>query len=183
MDQSETAPVHDAASVVRLLDLSFHEEVLRTFGPPPDPQRGFVTFFDPGWSILELRASPSVIRRGVFGQQSWYDSEPFASLREPPAYRQLLMEPEEDMPGYPITELPQGEHVPSARVVITALVLHVLATGEPLLPDLYARCADETVQHGRVCVGHRGLHGLYLCCEEWIIEGHATTGLASARTL
>jgi len=42
---------------------------------------GFVTFFDPGWSILHLREA--VGAKGMsFYPQNWYDNEPFAKTRE-----------------------------------------------------------------------------------------------------
>lgn len=50
--------------------------------------------------------------------------------------------------------------MPLARVVVAALVTHFLATGERLLPDVYVRCADQTLHSLRVGVGMFDSDGL-----------------------
>jgi hypothetical protein len=47
-----SAPVYDAATIATLLGISYTPEQLAAFGAPPPPLEGFLTFFDPGWSIL-----------------------------------------------------------------------------------------------------------------------------------
>jgi hypothetical protein len=51
-------------------------------------REGYVTFFDPGWSIVSLRFAVS--GKGIFYPQNWHANEPFAKL-EGPRYRQLQM--------------------------------------------------------------------------------------------
>jgi hypothetical protein len=74
-----SAPVYDARSVGRLLDITFSEAEVEMFGSPPPALPGFISFFDPGWSIISLRGA--VAERGrIFGHQTWYDDKPFAQL-------------------------------------------------------------------------------------------------------
>lgn len=55
--------------------------------------------------------------------------------------------------------LAANEEVPSARTVVTALVLHYLRTGERLLPESYTRCSDFSFGGCRVYAGVFGAAG------------------------
>ena len=178
-----TAPVHDAAAVARLLGITaYTAEQLSAFGPPPDPRPGFVTFLDPGCSILMLRAA--VGHRRVFVPQSWYGREAFAVAQYRPCYRQVRTEPVPDSLGKTYADqlalLPADEEVPMARAVVAALVVRFLATGERLLPGVWVRCADQTSDGLRVYVGDFDRDGLSVN-GRWDDNRNSGIGLASSR--
>ena len=183
MSRSLTAPVYDAQTVGSLLGITYTEDELAGFGPPPDPLPGFVTLFDPGWSVIRLRKAVSA-QGQVFFPQDWYDREPFAALEAAPRYRQVRATPVPDSLrktfDEQLTLLPGGEEVPPARVVVAALVTHFLATGERLLPDVWVRCADKTSRGSRVVVGIFDSVGLGVYVD-WGGLRSGSGGLASAR--
>src|SRR5439155_982570 len=143
------------------------------------------TFFDPGWSVLTLRAAVAD-QRGIFNPLSWYDREPFALTGDGPRYRQVRTQP---VPGsarktfaQQVALLAQGEEVPTARMVLAAVVIHFLATGQRLLPNVYVRCADQTSRGDRVCVGHFVSDGLRMSVD-LVDSRYGPVGLASSRKL
>jgi hypothetical protein len=156
MNLTTSAPVYDAATVNRLLGLCCNDGEITAYGPPPTPLPGFVTFFDPGCGIITLRAL--LCGRVTFDLDFINDGEPFTAAREDAAYRQMRMEP---LPGSIGKEFgiqmalqPRDETVPSARAIVTAMVVHFLATGERLFPDYWVRSSDMTRCGNRVIVGH-----------------------------
>ena len=183
MTRSLTAPVHDAPTVASLLGITYTANELAALGPPPEPLEGFVTFFDPGLSILRIRDAVKGKGR-VFWAQDWYDRELFAAAVDIPRYRQVRAGPVPNSFRKTFDEqtalLPEGEEVPSARAVVTALVIHFLATGERLLPNVYVRSADQTARGDRVCVGSFDSDGLYVGVD-WDGGRIDYLGLASSR--
>src|SRR5882724_53339 len=81
-------PVYDVRRVATILDLPY----TGSFGLPPKPLPGFLTFFDPGLSILCLRVEDHVGRTRMFYPQDWYGNENFVKEVESPRYRQLRIE-------------------------------------------------------------------------------------------
>ena len=120
MTRSLTAPVQDAPTVASLLGITYSASEMKSFGPPPDPLDGFVTFFDPGWNILMLRSLAPKEKGRLFSDQSWYDTEPFAKTEELPRYHQVRIGPVTNSTRKSFDEqrklLPAGEEVPTARV-------------------------------------------------------------------
>jgi hypothetical protein len=158
-----SAPVYDAATVARLFSITFSDAELAGFGSPPPGLNRYVTFFDPGWSILCLRTL--VAHKGtVFYPQDWYYKEPFAAFTETPRYHQVRMEALEDSFGKTFAEqqalVPPDEEIPTARVVLMAVAIHFLATGERLFQNNYVRCGDEILWDSLVSVGHFGPDGV-----------------------
>lgn len=147
-------PTYDAAAISSLLNLGYSKRALRRFGIPPGPVPGFLTFFDPGWSLLRLRRYGW--RNGIPFPQEWYDHEPFAKVQARPRYRHLRLAPVPESLGKTFTFqqdcLLAGEVVPRARVVITAMVVHFLATGERLYRPQKVRCVDTTAAGSRIDV-------------------------------
>ncbi len=167
MSQSTTpnAPVYDAHKVHELIGIYSNADVIgvRRNIQPPGGASGFVTFYDPGWSILVLRKMIEC-RGRVFCPQIWYDDQPFAKLEERPHYRQLQMEPLKESFGKPFAELqalvPPYMEIPAARVVLMGVVVHYLATGEGLFRDCWVRCVDQTSGGSLVDVGRFDLNGV-----------------------
>ncbi len=176
-----SAPLYDARCVGKLLGISFTEEEIAAFGPPPEPREGFVTFFDPGWSVLHLRNATRNDR--VLCWQEWYNAEEFATAEEAPRYRQVRLG---EVPGSlrrTFAEqralLGEEEEVPRARVVLTCVAVHFLATGERLFRYVWVRCADES-SVDRVTIGGFSMGGLTISDDE---DGEHLydLGLASSR--
>jgi hypothetical protein len=183
MSQTPTAPIHDAVLAAALLGIQYTAEDLAAFGAPPPPAPGSLTFFDPGWSILRLR--DAVANKGtIFYQQSWYDTQDFATMEEQSRYRQLRVEAVEGSFSKTFADqqglLPSDEEVPPARVVIMGMVLHFLATGQRLFPGYWVRCQDQSSDGYRVWVGHfhRSGLGVFRDPDE---NRSADLGLAAAR--
>ena len=97
------SPVYDAEAVVRLLAIPYSVEDIAAFGRPPVALADFITFFDPGWSILRLR--DAVAGKKILYPQDWYDNEAFAKFEEEPRYRQLRMQAVKDSFGTTLAEL------------------------------------------------------------------------------
>jgi hypothetical protein len=152
-----TPIVYDALRVTQLVSLPSSEEERKAIGKPPDPQKGFLTFFDPGWSILDLRTAVAGKEVPVFYKQDWYDNQDFALKTEPPRWRQIRMEavPNSFSKSFDAQQklLAKDEEVALARVVILGMVLHFLATGERLFPTYWVRCLDKSADGDRVYVG------------------------------
>src|ERR1041384_6771422 len=89
--------VHDAAKVLKLLG-ERRKKRTTPLDSPPEPRNGYVTFFDPGWSILRLR--DAVEDKGqIFFPQRWYNNQAFARAKEEPCYRHLRLEAVKDSFG------------------------------------------------------------------------------------
>lgn len=160
-----TAPVHAIEAVCSRLGIAHTPENLAGAGPPPQPLLRYLTFFDPGWSIVKLRswfhaAGP------LFSPQSWYVNEPFAHVDESPRYRQIGMEPLPFSGSKAFDEqlflLPPDVEPCRARVAVAGLVIHFLETGERLFPAEVARCVDQSCEGDRVYVGNFGAEGLHV---------------------
>jgi hypothetical protein len=180
---STSAPLYDAHEVARLLGIELDKEDLAKFPNSPRARYGYVTFFDPGWSILRL--SVAVAGRGtIFSPQDWYDDELFAKFEEQPRYRQLRMDAFPESFGKTFSEqqalVPAGEEIPTARVVLIGLIIHFLVTGMRLFPDCYVRCSDQTSGGHRVFVGDFDSVGFRVdrC---WDDDHGDDLGLASSR--
>jgi hypothetical protein len=175
----QVGPVYDVQQVNQIL--SYPAEQFAKFGKPPDARPGFVTFFDPGWSILRLRQL--VADKGIFYPQYWYDNELFVKLEAPSRFRQLRIEAVTDSFGQTFAEqqaiVPPDMEIPSARVVVTAIVIHFLATGERLFPTYDVRCADQLSDGSRVSVGDFDSGFAVRSC--WDDRRYDLLGLASSR--
>jgi hypothetical protein len=176
-------PVYDARRVAELLGLQFSEEELNAFGTLPESLEDFVTFFDPGWSLLRLRET--VAGKGtIFYPQSWYNTQDFVTLEGPPRYRQLRMEAMKDSFDKTFADqqklLLPDEEVPLTRVVVMGMVLHFLVAKERLFPTSYVRCQDKASGGDRVSVGHFDGAGLHVH-SDWDDNPDSSIGLASAR--
>ena len=143
-------PTYDAAAVSSFFGLQYPKQGLRQFITPPIPLPGFLTFFDPGWTLLRLRRFGR--KKGIPFPQKWYEHEPFAKVHARPCYRHLRVAPVSGSLGKTFTfqqdGLLAGEVIPRVRVVITAMLVHFLATGERLYRPEKVRCIDTTAAGG-----------------------------------
>ena len=80
----QPGPLYDAKTVASLLGIQYSEQELTGFGPSPDALPGYITFFDPGLSLLHLRET--VCGKGIiFYPQDWYENQPSRRRRTSPA--------------------------------------------------------------------------------------------------
>ena len=176
-------PVYNVRSVAALFGIGYTAEEVHSFRQPPDLVEGYITFFDPGWSIVRLREFARD-KGKLFYRQDWYDDgQPFATLGESPRYRQLRMEAAKDSFGKTFAEqqklLLPDEEIPLARVVVAGIVTHFLVMGERLFPT-YIRCADKSADGNRVLVGGFDALGL-LVGGGWDGRRYGSLGVAAAR--
>ena len=146
------------------------------FEPPPPPPAwpGYVTVWDCGCSIRDLRKKHPALFCPFTGD--WLDAQEFAKRTNVRHWRQL--KPLAAPPGLPFAD--QAEHVssdddlPHARELVLYLLVHFLATGERLpLPAL--RTKDVLPSGRRVIVGRFLETGLEIAnvSDEWASPGIA----------
>lgn len=118
--------------------------------PPPVPQVGYLTYWDPGVSIQRLREK----HRHLFYPNDFLASAKFAKETDSWRWRQLRLDPIEPDLTFPEQEkqLANGDKPAAARELVTFLVLHFLTTGERLDLDRW-RCQDIVPSGKRVIVG------------------------------
>jgi hypothetical protein len=154
--KGQLAPVYDARHVVELLGFTgVTVEDFEKLSPCPEPIEGWFTFFDPGWSILQLRHGTKDWTVRIFGPGGdWYDGEPFAQATEHHQYRRLRIGGNH--------ALAPNERIPSARVLCMAFAIHKLDTESGLMPhkDVIScdRKGEETITvacaGGSISLGH-----------------------------
>lgn len=133
--------------------------------PPPD-WPGYLTVWDPGRSILDLRKK----HWSLFYPMDWYEKLEFVRQTDVQQWRQVRVAPIE--PGHPydhqLFKLPKGDEVPQVRVIVTMLVVHFLATGERLGIGRL-RCRDVLPSKRRVLIGTFSQLGLDVgsCFDEY----------------
>lgn len=183
--RKDQSPVYDALTVAELFGTGYSKEELAALGKSPDPLPGFVTFFDPGMSILRLHAA--VRGKGsLFAAQDWYHKyQPFAVLEEKPCYRQLRMDAVQNSFGQTLSEqsklLAKEEEIPLARVVVTGMVIHFLISGERLYPKYWVRCRDRDADGGGVGIGRFKSEGFYID-GGWGDRAYGYLGLSPVRS-
>lgn len=115
----------------------------------PIPTKNYVTFWDVGMSINEMRRR----KKELFSFPATFESQRFAKDSDSWKWRQICLTPfgvGEPFDGK--TRLQNGSDLPLARELVCYLVLMVLATGERIeIPRL--RCRDTLPSGRRVCVG------------------------------
>lgn len=202
-------PVYDARQVnALLLPLRYSEGQLAAFGPPPESLPGFITFFDPGWSIVRLRQycshedreyqwGPRVFHReeksGLTGcgfrspssdRDWWYEQRDFAKLEEAPCYRRIRMNAIEGSFGKTLsnqmTLLPPGEEVPLARQLVMGMALHYCLGKQRLFSSYYVNFGDK-LEHGSVGFVHFDAKGIEMNRLATYENDHrSNVGMASA---
>jgi hypothetical protein len=176
-------PIYNDRRVCEMFGLGI-EWHFRAFGAiVPRALSGFLTLFDPGWSLLHLR-NFCADKGKIFSEQDWYNDEAFANLAEKPRYRQIRLEAVDGSFNKSFDDrqrlLPPNEEVPSARVVCMGMVIHFLLSGQRLFERVVVRCADTTSVGRRVCVGNFGSGG-FRFYKPWDKRGSDRLGLASSR--
>lgn len=140
-------------------------------GPPAAPT-GFATWWDCGLSINDLRRR----RKDLFSSPDWLDGQRFANVSDSWTWRLLNLTPVG--PGETFEDqaaaIGRDGVPPTARELVTYLVLHVLATGERLEIPRF-RCRDVLPSGRRVCVGPFRDDGLEIAnvSDRWMSPGIA----------
>jgi hypothetical protein len=115
---------------------------------PPPAMPSFLTFWDCGISINELRRK----QPALFSFPDWLDGQAFAKLSDSWKWRQINLTPASLGEPFDSPMLNCDGDLPLARELVTFLVIHFLATGERSdIPRL--RCRDVLLSGRRVVVG------------------------------
>lgn len=180
---SSLCSTYDAVTSASLLGITFTQEQLAAFGEPPRAIEGFITFFDPGFSIVELE---KLVRKvNDFLKAEEYETEPFATKGTQAGYRQLRMQPVDGSLGKSFDDqvrlLANNEEVPSPRVAMMGAYLHFLATRERLFANCRVRCLERRTTDQIVCVGKFEEDGFDFCDDFGGFYGVEFIGLASVR--
>jgi uncharacterized protein (TIGR02996 family) len=144
---------------------AFDEAALARIADPPEPAEGFLTYLDPGLSMLQM--GKAVEGRGpiFYPATSCWEGQEFAQRTDQPHYRQLRMHavPESFDRSYAdqLALLGEDEEAPRARTVIAGMVALFRMTGERLFPNYWVRTADVLADGHRVDVSF-GDDGLYV---------------------
>ena len=119
-------------------------------------EQPWMAFYDPGYSINELREMyPDFFWEK--GGGAWYQQEDFANLTEKSCMRTMLMEPligslNKNWEGQQKL-IPKNCEIPLARQVLVMCVLHFQKTEEYLLTHQCVRCRDLSLVGSLVCAG------------------------------
>jgi len=137
------------------------------------------TFFDPGYSILQLREKfPD-----LFYDQSWYDDQEFAKLTEEPRERTIRIIPDSNNKTFEEQKamLRKDEEVTKARQLAMLSVL-LKRSGEKDIREMvdgWVRCEEKTTGGLRVGLDWRD-GGLVV--DSWDVNRLDRVWLSSVRT-
>lgn len=177
---------HHVEQVNKLLTLGYTEDQCAAFGPPPERLPGFFSFFDPGWSLVQLHKHCKQKKWALYDEryQNCKGLE-FTRKQEEPGYRQIRMEAIPGSRGKSFRTqkmlLLDTEEIPSARQVIMGMVIHYRLADEWLFPSSYVRCLGDG--HAAVCVGWFGSTGLHLNGNLNDANQYNEVGIAPAKKL
>jgi len=120
----------------------------------------------------------------LFYKQDWYQDQAFAKEQGKAewalVHKDIVPDSANETWDNQQTLLQLNEEVPAVRVMAYAVIGHCLATGERLLPSIYARCKDFSSGGCRVGLGGFDSGGLGV--DGWRGGGaRSGVGLASAR--
>jgi len=122
----------------------------------PMKERRWMTFYDPGYSINDLRAMYPSFFFSKSGED-WYKNEEFSNLTEEPRMRTMMMDVHPDSFNKTWDEQRKlcfkDEEVPLARQVLMGMAIHFLESGEYLFGTSYVRCSDKSSVGRLVGVG------------------------------
>jgi hypothetical protein len=123
--------------------------------------------------------------KGLFRNQGWYETRPFAIYTEQPSWRLILRTPVEDSFDKTWNEQqalldPKTDKVPLARELVYTIFLFFLTTGERLFENLSVRTNNVDAHHHHVHVGEFVEDGLDVY--DWLDRDQDSyVGIASAR--
>lgn len=132
-------------------------------------------------SILEIRGK---VDSKLFYDQSWYNKEPFAKDRGEVTWQLVRKTPVDDSTSKNWQEqqalIGKDDEVPTAQVMVYAIIGHHLATGERLFEKFYVRTSSVYSDGNRVDVGYFGAEGLDVD-DLWGDRRGGYLGVSSAR--
>jgi len=135
-------------------------------------------------SICDLRSKVANNTKTLFYKQDWYDNQAFANDKGETSWRLILKTPvvnstnknwEEQQPL-----VASDEEVPTAQMMVYAIIGHYLNTGERLFEDVYVRTSNLDSYGGHVSVGDFDDGGLGVD-DNWDSYRSSVLGLSVAR--
>lgn len=136
-------------------------------------------------SILDIRG---IVKKQsdqtLFYSQDWYDKEAFAKDKGEVGWQLVRKEPIVNSTSKTWNDqqalLSKDEEMPTARIVVYAMIGHFLATEERLFEKIYVRCVDLDPLGRSVGVGRFGSRGLDV--SRWHDDDrHDNLGVSGAR--
>lgn len=158
METDHVSLTYDAAAVSRILGLP-----CECSQPVPQAAEGEIVLYYGGWSLKQLRTSATGKKR-MRKDQDWYDDKCWKA--EPGYYRLLLRVPDSNRKNWSeqvshLRTIDEAWQPAPVCVAATALLVHLVETGNDLLKTDVCRCAEAlpdgdrvvlTVYEGRVDV-------------------------------
>jgi|SRR3990167_1187338 len=122
---------------------------------PKTKEPRWLEFYDPGYSINELRGMFPYFFYSKMGE-GWYDNEVFAKEKDKPQMRKISLAIVDGSLNKTFEDqkkmLPKGQEIPTARILISAILLHFLDTGEKAFTMYWTRTITRTALGGLVLV-------------------------------
>jgi hypothetical protein len=151
MTDTSKGIVYDAASTSRILGLP-----VECNDPAPLATEGEIVIYYGGWSLNELRDSPAGKSRMWQEDKQAFDAKNWTA--EPSYYRISLHGIDSNQKGWrsaaqamrPLPKITQGWCHPPVVVAATALLVHLMRTGNDLLDGDWLRCFEAFPGGGHV---------------------------------
>jgi|SRR3990167_9426256 len=117
---------------------------------PKAKESRWLEFYDPGYSIKEFREMFPDFFYSKIGD-GWYDDEEFAKEKDKPQMRKISLDIVDGSFNKTYDEqkkmLPKGQEIPTARILVSAILLHFLDSGEKTFTEYWARTCTRAA-HG-----------------------------------
>lgn len=118
----------------------------------------------------------------LFHNQDWYNNQAFANERGEVGWHLISKTPVKNSTSKTWNEqqklIQKNDEVPTAQVMVYAIIGHLKATGELLFENIYVRCSS-VASGRRVSVGCFDASGLYV--HNWGGDAYCRIGVASSR--
>ncbi len=149
--------------------ISYDAVHLLGFGPPsdeplPEAASGEIVIRVGAWSLRDLRSNEVIVRKNLMWDQDWYNQYPCTPVKLTPGiYRLRLPVPGSNRKNFTEqqTLLQSGEAAASVALAATALLVHLMETGNDLLRNDWCRCVEALPDDDRValrvCEGRVGV--------------------------
>lgn len=135
-------------------------------------------------SINEIRGKVANNTKTLFYKQDWYDKQVFANDKGEPSWQLILKTPTANSTNKNWSEqqplITSDEEVPTAQVMVYAIIGHYLNTGERLFEKVYVRTSSLGSDGNHVSVGFFDDKGLSVS-SYWDSDRDCDLGLSVAR--
>src|SRR3990167_6264064 len=149
---------------------------------PKAKESRWLEFYDPGYSIKEFREMFPDFFYSKIGD-GWYDDEEFAKEKDKPQMRKISLDIVDGSFNKTYDEqkkmLPKGQEIPTARILISAILLHFLDSGEKTFTEYWAMTCTRAA-HGNLVDVRSDAQGLVV--GSWSGDASPGAGIPSLWT-